>query len=70
MKTANEKVLNAMKRNVGKGITTRDFPVGFRLAARIKDLRDLGNDIKTTLINEHGMRHARYNLIKLGKVKK
>ena len=33
-----------------------------RLAARIKDLRDAGHDINTTLIRTQGARVARYSL--------
>lgn len=36
----------------------------FRLAARIKDLRDMGYDIETDIIEKGGKRFAQYRLIR------
>lgn len=44
-------------------VDIRDYPAGFRLAARIKDLRDAGHDIDTTtLALPGGAKVARYAL--------
>ena len=44
-------------------VDIRDYPPGFRLAARIKDLRDAGYDIETTTITlPGGTKAARYTL--------
>ena len=44
-------------------VDVRDFPAGFRLAARIKDLRDAGHRITTsTLRLPGGAKVARYQL--------
>jgi hypothetical protein len=50
-------------------VTFKQFATGFRLAARIKDLRDVGHDIRTIMIkttNADGesVRYARYVLVK------
>lgn len=34
----------------------------FRLASRINELRELGYDIKTTMIKTNGKRHANYTI--------
>lgn len=64
--TANNKVLDLLKRRTSTGITHWDFPRGFALRSRISDLRKLGNEILTRLEKNndgHGQ-HARYILIK------
>lgn len=44
-------------------VDIRDYPAGFRLAARIKDLRDAGHPIDTsTLTLPGGAKVARYSL--------
>lgn len=56
-------VLKALKKK-RKGITFNDFPLGFRLGARIKDLRDMGADIATMRVAQaNGSWHARYVLL-------
>lgn len=42
-----QKVLNALENAANRGVTVSDFPTGFRLAARIKDLRDMNYQILT-----------------------
>jgi len=39
----------------------------WRLAARIKDLRNMGHDIRTDMIGEGSTRYARYTLMRTGK---
>jgi hypothetical protein len=51
-----------LKKAKCKGITVADFPKGYRLAARIGDLRDLDHDIITVRSGRGGL--ARYILIK------
>ena len=41
-------VLERLKKAKNRGVKLTDFPAGFRLSARIKDLRDDGHDILTT----------------------
>jgi len=49
--------------NMTQGIDVRDFPAGFRLAARVKDLRDRGHRIDTTTLTlPGGAKVARYSL--------
>jgi len=44
-------------------VDIRDFPAGFRLAARVSDLRTAGHDITTTTIRlPGGAKVARYEL--------
>lgn len=45
MGLAVEKVLSQLQTKVFKGVTVADFPNGFRLAARIYDLRKAGYEI-------------------------
>ncbi len=45
MGLATEKVLSKLNVKVFKGVTFADFPNGFRLAARIYDLRKSGYEI-------------------------
>lgn len=37
----------------------------FRLAARVKDLKDDGHLINTTLVNRRGKRYAAYSLVEV-----
>jgi hypothetical protein len=65
METANNKVLNELRRST-MGITHWNFPKGFALRSRIADLRSIGKEIVTKLErndNNTG-KHARYFLIK------
>jgi len=65
MKPSIIKVLSALRCNKRKGITFDDFRTGFRLAAVIFDLRELGYEIithKEAISN--GRNIARYVLIK------
>lgn len=58
------RVLNDLKRHKRKGITFSDYPQGFRLGARVFDLRQLGHNIvtmKETLA--HDVVRARYALL-------
>ena len=66
MTTAIKKVKSKLKNNGATGITVWDFPVGFALAARIKDLRDSGKVIitKTEVNTNNNGNHARYILVK------
>lgn len=59
-----EEILRHLKK---KPITAMDALVlynCFRLAARIKDLRDMGNKILTKTIERNGKKFAQYILIK------
>jgi len=63
MKTQNQSILAYLKS--GNSITALDAFVLFRcmrLAARILDLKDQGNDIESTLVDVGGKRVARYFL--------
>ena len=67
--TAITRVLNELVEARSRGVTFKSFGRGFRLAARIKDLRDAGNDIRTytvDTVNADGepVRYARYVLVK------
>lgn len=61
-------VLQKLKKAKSKGIRITDFPLGFRLGARIKDLRDTGLEIITDKIEDYSQGYkrtiARYVLIK------
>jgi len=64
--TSREKVIKALRKAKGKGITHWDFATGFALRSRIADLRGQGVEILTKLEpndNNNG-RHARYILIR------
>jgi len=61
--TQADRVLELLRQRGREGITVLDFPVGFRLSARIKDLRDAGYSIPTgTRELPSGARIARYRL--------
>lgn len=61
--TQAERVLVLLAVNGDRGVDVTMFAPGFRLAARIKDLRDAGNPIDTdTITLEGGHRIARYTL--------
>lgn len=58
--TQKERVLASLRAG---GTDLRDWPAGFRLAARIADLKADGYDIRTTIITiPGGTRCARYTL--------
>ena len=60
--TQNTKILEMLKR-LSKGITAIDAlekAQCFRLAARIKNLRDAGHDIETKRESKNGKSYARY----------
>ena len=58
--TQAERVLDELRRGP---VDVRDFPAGFRLAARVSDLRTAGHDITTTTIRlPGGAKVARYEL--------
>lgn len=66
MNTSREKVIKALRKAKGKGITHWDFANGFALRSRIADLRGQGVEIQTKLEPNDGNngRHARYILIR------
>lgn len=59
--TQAETVLAKLKRRPLRGITPLDFPKGYRLGARIYDLRRKGHDIQT--IDSGAGKLARYRLV-------
>ena len=66
--TQNTKILEMLKR-LSKGITAIDAlekAQCFRLAARIKNLRDAGHDIETKRESKNGKSYARYWLAASG----
>ena len=61
--TQADRVLELLRQRGREGVTVLDFPTGFRLSARIKDLRDAGFSIPTgTRELPSGARIARYHL--------
>lgn len=59
-----QRTLDKLKKRRRKGITFNDFDTGFRLAAYIHVLRDIGYDIATIRVpNANGGMHARYVLL-------
>lgn len=56
-------VLELLKKKGNKGISFKDFPTGFRLAARILDLRQTGWDIITQREPMKNGWYARYTLM-------
>ena len=61
---SNKKVYTALACRKNKGISFHDFATGFRLAARIKDLRDASYNIITQReYRDNGSYFARYTLI-------
>lgn len=64
--TQADRVLAALKANGWGGVCVLDFPAGFRLAARIKDLRDAGHNIstETLILQPTGTKVAAYVLHK------
>ena len=66
--TQNTKILEMLKRS-RRGITAIDAlekAQCFRLAARIKNLRDAGHDIETKRESKNGKSYARYWLAAAG----
>jgi hypothetical protein len=68
MKSQNDQVLHALKSGP---ITAKYAAIKlhiWRLASRIKDLRDIGHEIHTEMITtSDGKRYARYHLLKVEK---
>ena len=66
METQTKQILQWMKKNPITPMEALQFIGSFRLAARIKDLRDEGHDIHTemVLMDESDTRIASYSLIK------
>jgi len=60
--TQADRVLDELRRH--GAVTVLDFPSGFRLAARVKDLRDRGHviDTETATLHGSGTKVARYVL--------
>ena len=65
MDSQNARVLSMLRRKKSRGITAVDgFNARiFRLAARIHELRAAGYDIRTTMEDHEGGKHARYRLM-------
>jgi len=63
MNPSTAKVLNELRRRGSQGVTVDHFNIGFRLAARIKDLRDSGNEIRTAKETVNYGTRGRYFLI-------
>lgn len=58
-----QRVLDMLWKRKSLGVTVKDFPVGFRLGARIFDLRQIGYAIQTiTEEMKSGARIGRYVL--------
>ena len=57
------KVLGKLRSKKRKGITTDDFPSGFRLAARVFDLREMGHIIHAQKERISTGTRARYVLV-------
>lgn len=61
--TQAERVLVLLAFRGPEGVSVLDFPAGFRLAARVNDLRNAGNDIDMTRVTlAGGAKIARYVL--------
>lgn len=58
MKNQVERVLNILKQKGHEGVTVHDFGKGFRLGARIYDLRQLGYDIMTCRVESKMARYV------------
>ena len=65
---SNDYTLNKLQSVKNQGVTINDFPAGFRLAARVKDLRNKGYEIITAKEYDYSSVYerviARYTLIK------
>lgn len=59
-----KEILNHLKRKPITALEALMLFNCFRLAARIKDLRDMGNNIITKTIERNGKKFAQYILIK------
>lgn len=57
-----QRVLTLLKARKSKGVTFQDFATGFRLAARIHELRNDGHDIVTLWEHDEDCKWARYVL--------
>ena len=57
-------ILRYMKRNSITPVEALSNIGCFRLAARIKNLRDMGHNIRTSMVCQNGKRFARYTLQK------
>jgi len=62
--TQAESILSYMKKSSITSIDALKLFGCFRLAARIKDLRNKGHLIHTEIIKENGKQYARYWLLK------
>ena len=63
MKSQNEKVLNHIRKHGSITPLQALSRYGcFRLAARISNLRDAGNRIKTVMVTKNGKTFAKYTL--------
>tara|TARA_R110001606_G_scaffold10095_2_gene43221 strand:- start:299 stop:595 length:297 start_codon:yes stop_codon:yes gene_type:complete len=68
MESQNKKILQYMRNKPITAIDALEHIGSFRLAARVKDLRDEGHEIYTEIVpTESGSRIARYSLIKEAK---
>ena len=65
METQTKQILQYMRTQSITAIEALQYIGSFRLAARIKNLRDEGHDIHTEMVTmDSGTRIARYSLIK------
>jgi hypothetical protein len=65
METQTKQILQYMRTQPITAIDALQYIGSFRLAARIKNLRDEGHDIHTEIITtDNGAKIARYSLIK------
>ena len=66
METQTKQILQWIRKNPITPMEALQFIGSFRLAARIKDLRDEGHNIHTEMvtIDDNGARIASYSLIK------
>jgi len=65
METQTKQILQYIRTQPITAIDALQYIGSFRLAARIKDLRDEGHDIHTEIITtDNGAKIARYSLIK------
>ncbi len=60
----NDAILNHLKRSPLTSIEAIERFRVLRLAARIRDLRDRGHNIFSTMVERDGKRFARYSLLK------
>jgi hypothetical protein len=55
MKPSTKRVLKLLRERRGKGVSCRDFPNGFRLSARIMEIRDALIPVRMNIENGIGV---------------